>query len=170
MVGAMSSASENIKSREFVKITIDGKIIKGNSKVEQCTDYFVGNCPQAFHAFASIDGTVFDLVNIKLKVTKEIQLLLEHFFKRGEKDIVIEIVRKESTKSGSAYSSFKVIYNGCRLHDLLLSHDYDTNLCLEMSFSPEESVSLEMNLPSADGKSTEKLGPITYNLYKEMLV
>ncbi|EFN9017017.1 type VI secretion protein [Escherichia coli] len=39
-----------------------------------------------------------------------------------------------------------------------------------MSFSPEESVSLEMNLPSADGKSTEKLGPITYNLYKEMLV
>ncbi|EHP8224606.1 type VI secretion protein, partial [Escherichia coli] len=159
MVGAMSSASESIKSREFVKITIDGKIIKGNSKVDQCTDYFDGNCPQAFHAFASIDGTVFDLVNIKLKVTKEIQLLLEHFFKRGEKDIVIEIVRRESTKSGSAYSSFKVIYNGCRLHDLLLSHDYDTNLCLEMSFSPEESVSLEMNLPSADGKSTEKLGP-----------
>ncbi|HFO3719313.1 TPA: type VI secretion protein, partial [Escherichia coli] len=154
MVGAMSSASESIKSREFVKITIDGKIIKGNSKVDQCTDYFDGNCPQAFHAFASIDGTVFDLVNIKLKVTKEIQLLLEHFFKRGEKDIVIEIVRRESTKSGSAYSSFKVIYNGCRLHDLLLSHDYDTNLCLEMSFSPEESVSLEMNLPSADGKST----------------
>ncbi|EFB3715222.1 type VI secretion protein, partial [Escherichia coli] len=33
MVGAMSSASESIKSREFVKITIDGKIIKGNSKV-----------------------------------------------------------------------------------------------------------------------------------------
>ena len=170
MVGAMNSASASINSREFVKITIDGKIIKGNSKVDQCDDYFDGNSPQAFRAFASIDGTGFDLVNVKLKVTKEIQKVLEHFFKRGEKDIVIEIVRRESTKSGSAYSSYKVIYNGCRLHELLLSHDYDTNLSLDISFSPEESVSLEMNLPSADGKSTEKLGPITYNLYKEMLV
>ncbi|MBC8831711.1 type VI secretion protein, partial [Escherichia coli] len=30
----------------------------------------------------------------------------------------------------------------------MLSHDHDSNLVLEMSFSPENSVSLEMNIPS----------------------
>ncbi|EFE7984955.1 type VI secretion protein, partial [Escherichia coli] len=36
--------------------------------------------------------------------------------------------------------------------------------------SPENSVSLEMNIPSPDGKSTEKLGPITYSLEKQKLI
>ncbi|EGT68631.1 hypothetical protein C22711_2661 [Escherichia coli O104:H4 str. C227-11] len=53
---------------------------------------------------------------------------------------------------------------------MLLAHDNDSNLILELSFTPEESVSIEMNIPSDDGKSTEKLGPMTYNLYKEALV
>ncbi|WP_306799899.1 type VI secretion protein [Escherichia marmotae] len=165
-----ATASGNMGSREFVKITIDGKVIKGNSKVDNCSDYFEGHCPQAFHAFAGIDGTVFDLINLKLRVTKQIQEVLENFFKRGEKEVVIEILRRESTKSSCVYSSFKVIYQGCRLHDVLLAHDHDASLFLELSFTPEESVSIEMNIPSSDGKSTEKLGPIKYSLYKEALV
>ncbi|EHV75046.1 putative type VI secretion protein [Escherichia coli DEC6E] len=52
----------------------------------------------------------------------------------------------------------------------MLNHDRDTNLIIELSFTPEESVSIELNLPSDDGKKTEKIGPITYNLYKETLV
>lgn len=168
MVGVMSNSSP--LSREFVKIEIGGKVIKGNSKVENSGDYFDGHCPQAFHAFSGIDGTVFDLINLKLRVTKHIQDLLENFFKRGEKELKIEILRRESTKSGSAYSSFRVVYQGCRMHNMLLAHDNDSNLILELSFTPEESVSIEMNIPSDDGKSTEKLGPMTYNLYKEVLV
>ena len=39
MVGVMSNSSA--LSREFVKIEIDGKVIKGNSKVENSGDYFV---------------------------------------------------------------------------------------------------------------------------------
>lgn len=170
MNGVMSSTSGNMVSREFIKISIDGKVIKGNSKVENFADYFNGHCPQAFRVFASIDGAVFDLVSMKLKVTKQVQGIIENFFKRGEKEVTVEIVRMESTKSGSSYPSFKVIYKGCRLHEVLLAHDHDTNLCLDVSFTPEESVSIEMNLPSDDGKSTEKLGPITYSLYKEKLV
>lgn len=170
MGGTMYSPATGMNSREFIKIMIDGKVIKGNSKVDKCSEYFEGSSPQAFHAFAGIDGTCFDLVPLKLKVTKETQSILEYFFKRGEKKVVIEILRKESTKTESAYESYKITYTGCRIHDVMLNHDRDTNLIIELSFTPEESVSIELNLPSDDGKKTEKIGPITYNLYKETLV
>lgn len=170
MSSSMNTPTLGMSSREFIKITIDGKVIKGNSTVENCSDYFEGNSPQAFRAFAGIDGAVFDLTTLKLKVTKQIQEVIEHFFKRGEKEIVIEILRRESTKTNSAYSSYKITYNGCRLHDIMLAHDHDTNLYIELSFTPEESVAIELHVPSNDGKKTEKLGPITYNLYKETLV
>ncbi|HAH0492291.1 TPA: type VI secretion protein [Escherichia coli] len=53
---------------------------------------------------------------------------------------------------------------------MLLTHNENSELCLELSFSPEDSVTIEMNIPSPDGKSTEKLGPITYSLQKQILV
>ncbi|EEQ3932022.1 type VI secretion protein [Escherichia coli] len=168
MGAGISGASGN--SREFIKFTVDGKVIKGNSKVSKYSDYFEGGCPIAFQAFAGHDGTVFDWVNLKLRVTKQAQNILEEFFKRGEKLIEIEVLRRESTKSGSDYQSFKVIYNGCRLYNISLAHNSDSALWLDMSFIPEDSVSIEMNIPSADGKSTEKVGPITYSLSKEELV
>ncbi|EFI0577503.1 type VI secretion protein [Escherichia coli] len=168
MAGVISGVSAS--SREFIKLTIDGKVIKGNSPVDKFEEYFEGHSPQAFRAFSGIDGAVFDITTVCLRVTKQTQEFLELFFKRGEKNIDIEILRSESTKSSSSYSSFKVIYCCCRLHDVMLSHDHDSNLVLEMSFSPENSVSLEMNIPSPDGKSTEKLGPITYSLEKQKLI
>ncbi|EPK3756000.1 type VI secretion protein [Escherichia coli] len=157
-------------SKEFVRITIDDKIIKGNSKVNNSDEYFDAHCPHAFRAFAGIDGAVFDVCNLKLKVTKQTQDIIEQFFKRGEKSVKIEVLRRESTKSGSDYSSFKVTYDGCHLHDILLAHDGNSELYLELSFSPEGLVTIEMNIPSPDGKSTEKLGPITYSLQKQILV
>ena len=157
-------------SREFIKFTFDGNVIGGNSKVTKYSDYFEGFCPVAFQAFAGIDGAVFDFVNLKLRVTKQAQKILENFLKRGEKHITIEVLRRESTKSGSDYPSFKVIYDGCRLCNFSLTHDNDAVLWCDVSFIPEMSVSIEMNIPSEDGKSTEKLGPITYSLSKEELV
>lgn len=168
MGAGISSASGN--SKEFIKFTVDGNVIKGNSKVTKYSDYFEGVCPIAFQAFAGIDGTMFDLVNLKLRVTKQAQNILEKFFKRGEKSIKIEVLRRESTKSGSDYPSFKVIYDGCRLYNISLAHGNDSELWCDVSFIPEESVSIEMNIPSEDGKSTEKVGPITYSLSKEELV
>ncbi|EFA8723249.1 type VI secretion protein [Escherichia coli] len=53
---------------------------------------------------------------------------------------------------------------------MLLAHDNDTDLILELSFTPEDSVSIEMNIPSSDGKTTEKLGPIKYSLQKQILI
>ncbi|EMX27998.1 hypothetical protein ECMP0215612_4973 [Escherichia coli MP021561.2] len=41
---------------------------------------------------------------------------------------------------------------------------------LELSFTARESVSLELNIPSSDRKKTDKIGPIVYNLQKEILV
>ena len=158
------------RSSEFVKITIDDKIIKGNSKVNNRDDYFDAYCPHAFRAFAGIDGALFDVCNLKLKVTKQIQEVIESFFKRGEKSVKIEVSRSESTKSGSDYSSFKVTYDGCRLYDILLTHNENSELCLELSFSPEDSVTIEMNITSPDGKSTEKLGQIKYSLQKQIIV
>ncbi|HBC9793844.1 type VI secretion protein [Escherichia coli] len=170
MGGVMATAFGSALSKEFVKVTIDDKVIKGNSKVNNCNDYFDAYCPNAFRAFSSIDGSVFDICNLKLKVTKQTQEIIETFFKRGEKSVKIEVLRRESTRSGSEYSSFKVIYDGCHLHDILLAHDNDSNLIFELSFSPENLVSIEMNIPSSDGKSTEKLGPITYSLEKQTLI
>ncbi|EGO9689329.1 type VI secretion protein [Escherichia coli] len=170
MGGVMTTAFSNAVSKVFVKVTIDNKIIKGDSKVNNCNDYFDAYCPSAFRAFAGIDGAVFDICTMTLKVNKQTQDLIEHFFKRGEKLVTIEVLRRESTKSGSEYSSFKVTYDGCRLHDILLAHDNDTDLILELSFSPEDSVSIEMNIPSSDGKTTEKLGPIKYSLQKQILI
>lgn len=85
MVGVMSNSSA--LSREFVKIEIGGKVIKGNSKVENSGDYFDGHCPQAFHAFSGIDGTVFDLINLKLRVTKHIQDLWRTFLREVKKKL-----------------------------------------------------------------------------------
>lgn len=157
-------------SSEFIKIKIDGKVIPGNSQVDNCKDYFDGHSPNAFHAFAGVDGTFFDLVNLKLRVTKEIKSILESFFKRGGKKITIEILRRESTNVSSAYSSYVVTYEDCHVHNILLSHNNDTELMLELSFTPQESVSIELNIPSSDGKNTDKIGPIVYSLQKEKLI
>ncbi|ELD1720233.1 type VI secretion protein [Escherichia coli] len=165
-----SSYSGNMGSREFVKVKIDGKVIKGNSTVDKCGDYFEGHSPQAFHAFSSIDGTLFDFVNLKLRVTKEVQGILENFFKRGGKKVTIEILRRESTEVDKAYSSFIVIYEDCHVHDILLAHDNNAELMLELSFTPQESVSIELNIPSSDRTKVDKVGPIKYNLQQEILV
>ncbi|EDA3267903.1 TPA: type VI secretion protein [Salmonella enterica] len=173
MGGLISNSFSNSPSgtsREFIKITIDGKVIKGNSAVDKCNDYFDGDSPHAFHAFAGIDGTFFDLVTLRLKVTKEIQSILENFFKRGGKKVTIEILRRESTEVSSAYASYSIIYDGCRIHDIILKHEHDTNLALEMSFTPEESVSIELNIPSDDGNKTDKIGPIKYSLKQGILI
>ncbi|EFB6367609.1 type VI secretion protein [Escherichia coli] len=170
MGGVMTTAFSSAVNKVFVKITIDNKIIKGDSKVNNCNDYFDAYCSSAFRAFAGIDGAVFDICTMTLKVNKQTQDLIEHFFKRGEKLVTIEVLRRESTKYGSEYSSFKVTYDGCRLNDILLAHDNDTDLILELSFTPEDSVSIEMNIPSSDGKTTEKLGPIKYSLQKQILI
>ncbi|MCV5264187.1 type VI secretion protein, partial [Escherichia coli] len=79
---------------------------QGDSKVNHCNDYFDAYCPNAFRAFSGIDGPVFDICNLKLKVTKQTQEIIEKFFKRGEKSVKIEVLRRESTRSGSEYSSF----------------------------------------------------------------
>ncbi len=159
-----------IGSRDFIKIKIDGKIVKGNSKYNKSSDYFEGSSGQAFNVFYGIDGPVFDLVNLKLKVTKNIKDILESFFTRGEKNIEIEVLRKESTKSGVEYSSYNVIYTGCRINNIFLSHDNDTNLLCEVLFTPEDCVSIELNVPSDDGSKTEKVGPITYDLHQGKIV
>ncbi|HGD7300230.1 TPA: type VI secretion protein [Escherichia coli] len=164
-----SDASAGTNS-EFIKIKINGKVVPGNSKVDKFSDYFDGYSPNAFHAFAGMDGTFFDMVSLRIKVTKETQSILENFFKRGGKKITIEIVHRESNEVESSYSSFTVIYDDCLLHDLLLTHGQDSNLVLELSFTARESVSLELNIPSSDRKKTDKIGPIVYNLQKEILV
>lgn len=70
MVGVMSNFF--VFSREFVKIEIGGKVIKGNLKVENSGDYFDGYCFQVFYVFLGIDGIVFDLINLKFRVIKYI--------------------------------------------------------------------------------------------------
>ncbi len=107
---------------------------------------------------------------MQIKVTKETKSILENFFKRGGKKITIEIVRREATEVESSYSSYTVIYEDCRVHDLLLAHDQASNLMVELSFTPRESVSIELNIPSSDRKKMDKIGPIVYNLQKEILV
>ncbi|HGD7745240.1 TPA: type VI secretion protein, partial [Escherichia coli] len=99
-----SDASAGTNS-EFIKIKINGKVVPGNSKVDKFSDYFDGYSPNAFHAFAGMDGTFFDMVSLRIKVTKETQSILENFFKRGGKKITIEIVHRESNEVESSYSS-----------------------------------------------------------------
>ncbi|EEV5810482.1 type VI secretion protein [Escherichia coli] len=173
MGGRISSPFSDVSAgtnSEFIKIKINGKVVPGNSKVDKFSDYFDGYSPNAFHAFAGVDGTFFDMVSLRIKVTKETQSILENFFKRGGKKITIEIVHRESNEVESSYSSYTVIYDDCLLHDLLLTHGQDSNLMLELSFTARESVSLELNIPSSDRKKTDKIGPIVYNLQKEILV
>lgn len=164
------SNSSSGTSREFIKIKINGTVIPGNSQVENCKEYFDGHSPSAFHAFSGVDGTFFDLVTLKLKVTKEIKGILENFFKRGGKKFTVEILRRESTEVESVYSSYVVIYEDCHVHDILLSHNHDTELMLELSFTAQESVSIELNIPSSDRSKTDKIGPIKYSLLKERLI
>ena len=173
MGGRISSPFSDVSAgtnSEFIKIKINGTVVPGNSKVDKFSDYFDGYSPNAFHAFAGVDGTFFDMVTLKIKVTKETKSILENFFKRGGKKITIEIVRREATEVESSYSSYTVIYEACRVHDLLLAHDQASNLMVELSFTPQESVSIELNIPSSDRKKTDKIGPIVYNLQKEILV
>ncbi|MFP1464171.1 hypothetical protein ACLB1E_37195 [Escherichia coli] len=71
MAGVISGVS--VSSREFIKLTIDGKVIKGNSQVDKFEEYFEGHSPGGGFHTSGIDGAVFDITTVCIRVTKQTQ-------------------------------------------------------------------------------------------------
>jgi hypothetical protein len=73
---------------EFVKITVDGKVLPGASEEAQYKEWFEGHNPIGLQLYAGSDGPIFDVTTLSLVASQGTGTLLETFLKRGHKKIL----------------------------------------------------------------------------------
>ena len=154
---------------EFVKVTVDGKVLPGASEEAQYKEWFEGYNPTGLQLYAGIDGPVFDVTTLSLVASQGTGALLETFLKRGHKNIVIETVCRSSNKFSDSYESSKIIYHDCHLHEVVLKNDEEGVLYTRISFTPGDKVEVTLQVPDKVDGALAKVGPIVYSIPEKKL-
>ncbi|MFQ6247188.1 hypothetical protein ACLMPP_22310 [Yersinia enterocolitica] len=148
---------------QFIKITVDGKEIKGASEEEPYKGWMEGYAPTGLQAYSGVDGASFNSVTMSLLITKEISALYETYLKRGYKQIDVTIVVRNSNKFGSQYESMRMEYSDCNLEYMVIE-TVDGQLFLNTSISVDGSVQVTMQVPNSTDTELDKIGPINYDI------
>ncbi|EER0880423.1 hypothetical protein ACSC77_004068 [Escherichia coli] len=151
-------------NHEFVRLTIDGKVLSGASEETQYKEWFEAQNTAGLQLYAGIDGPLFDVTTVNLVASPGTGALLEAFLKRGYHDIKIEIVSRSSDKFSDSYESVKTVYFGCSIHEIMIKADDEDVLLTRISFTPEDKVEITLQVPNKDDGALEKIGPITYDI------
>lgn len=154
---------------EFVKITVDGKVLPGASEEAQYKEWFEGHNPIGLQLYAGSDGPIFDVATLSLVASQGTGTLLETFLKRGHKNIIIETVCRSSDKFSDSYESSKIVYHDCNLHEVILTHDEEGVLYTRITFSPENKVEITLQVPDKVDGALAKVGPIVYSIPEKKL-
>ncbi|MBW5823000.1 type VI secretion system tube protein Hcp [Yersinia enterocolitica] len=153
---------------QFIKITVDGKEIKGASEEEPYKGWMEGFAPTGLQAYSGVDGASFNPLTISLLMTKESSVLYETYLKRGHKTIDVTIVVRSSDKFGSQYESLKVEYKDCHFQYMVIE-TVDGRLFLNTSITVEGSVQVTMQVPNNTDSALDKIGPINYDIAAKAL-
>ncbi|MFV8761803.1 hypothetical protein ACNSO7_25450 [Yersinia enterocolitica] len=153
---------------QFIKITIDGKEIKGASEEELYKGWMEGFAPTGLQAYSGVDGASFNSVTMSLLITKETSALYETYLKRGHKEIDVTIVVRSSNKFGSQYESIRTEYRDCNL-EYMVVETVDGRLFLNTSITVDGSVQVTMQVPNSTDTGLDKIGPIIYDIAAKTL-
>lgn len=156
-----------LKDCQFIKITIDGKDIAGSSEEATYKGWMEGYSPAGLSTYSGSDGTVFDVCNAVIQVTKETSNLYEQYLKRGYKKITITIVHRGSDQFDKDYEIQRSVYNDCKFNSL--SFEMREKLFMNLSFFYEGMVEVTFNVPNADETGLDKIGPIKYDIPEKSL-
>lgn len=143
----------------LIFITIDGKTIKGNSKVSGFTDWFDGetNSEQIMHIHHNVVD--FNMPGIFIPWTTESWGLYEKIISHGYGCMDIKTARRNSDGNKENYSAFTSDYKNCEIMTMVVSHSG-----MGLTFKARASVGFSAEVIKEDGKGTSKFGPSVYDL------
>jgi hypothetical protein len=154
---------------QFFEIKIDGKILAGLSEEEKYKGWIEGFMAPGLQSISGPDGIYFDPIRLTLTMCDGTRELYEKFVKRGYQDLTITVVHRGSSQLNGDYEIQRTVFSDCKFQ----SFDFeprDQNMFANVSLTFVGGVELTFNIPNAQGKGIDKIGPIKYNIPQKKLM